>query len=197
MSELRQVKPFLPIGTGARCMFTGITLVWALGGCAGSMVMVDAGLSPAQADPAADSSSGDSFSPTAQEEAVYRALVVRDPAPTCAQLSALTDDPLATLRTIVAHAQMPPWAPMRAASCMLDDHAQQAETDFVQWVTTEQTRGLALLVLGRLDDLPEPVAMRVAQAALAGVHAEAAREHISRLGDPSLLGLLDQDAPEQ
>ncbi len=122
------------------------------------------------------------WTPTAEQTAVYKALSIRDPAPTCEEVEALSADPVATLRVVVERAELPPWAPLRAAHCMVTRHASAAEADIVAWMGDPQTRGLALLTLGALDTLPEETARTVAAAALAGPHAADAREKIQDAG---------------
>jgi hypothetical protein len=125
------------------------------------------------------------WTPTAEQTAVYKALGARDPVP-CAEVEALASDPLDALRTVVEHASMPPWAPMRAAHCIATRHAEAARADLLAWVSDEQTRGLALQLLGELDEVDPAVAVDVARAALAGPIADDAR---ARLADSDLAEL--------
>ena len=124
----------------------------------------------------------DDWTPTAEQTAVYKALSIRDPAPSCEEVEALTSEPVATLRVVVEHAELPPWAPMRAAHCLVTGHPTEAETDMLAWVGGEQTRGLALLVFGSLEVLPTEVVRRVATAALAGPHRADVEERLSEFG---------------
>jgi hypothetical protein len=117
------------------------------------------------------------WTPTPEQTAVYRALSARDPVP-CAEVEALATAPLDALRAVVAHASMPPWAPMRAAQCIATRHAIEARDDLVSWVSEERTRGLALLVLSNLDAMDRAVALEVARAAIAGPLAEDARARL-------------------
>ena len=55
-------------------------------------------------------------------DAVVLALSSRD-AVSCESLEALTTTPTATLVEVVDTVQMPPWAPMRAANCLIEHHA--------------------------------------------------------------------------
>lgn len=114
------------------------------------------------------------------EQAVYAALSVRDPAPTCAAVEALSPEPAAALKAVVEKAPMPPWAGMRAALCLLEGHASTEGPLFVSWTTHPETAGLARLVVSRIDTLPQPVADAVTVAALAGPHAEALRAGLIR-----------------
>ena len=74
--------------------------------------------------------------------AVHRALSSRDAGPSCAEVEALTSDPVATLTTIVQTVELPPQAPMRAATCLVDRHAEAASELLVGWMGAEETRGL-------------------------------------------------------
>jgi len=128
------------------------------------------------------------WTPSAEQAAVYQALSVRD-APDCAAVEALATDPLDALRTVVEHAAMPPWAPMRAAHCMLTRHPDQARDDLLSWVGQAKTRGLGLLVLSELDTLAEPLALEIAGAALAGPLADDARPRLADSAVPSVKAL--------
>lgn len=129
--------------------------------------------------------------PVDEVTAVHRALSTRDAGPSCAEVEAMTTDPVATLTTIVQTVELPPQAPMRAATCLVDGHAEAASDVLVGWMGAEETRGLALLVVQRLEDLPLGVAVQVAEAGLGGpVHDEVvAALHASER--PELRTLLD------
>lgn len=128
--------------------------------------------------------------------AVYRALSVRDPEPDCATVEALSPTPLATLLLVIQHAEQPPWVGIRAATCVLDRHAQLASPALFAWVEGPTTRGLALLVLDRLDRLPDPLALELAAAALKGPHAADAAERVARSSKAELRALLSPSPPE-
>ncbi len=135
------------------------------------------------------------WTPSPEQTAVYKALSVRDPAPSCEAVEALATDPLAALLTVVDKASMPPWAPMRAAHCIVTRHTTAARTDLLSWVGQEQTRGLGLLVLAELDAMDEPVALELAQAALAGPLATDAQARLADSGIPSVRALVAEPAP--
>ncbi len=131
----------------------------------------------------------DDWTPSAEQNAVYRALSVKDPAPDCGAVEALATDPLDALRAVVDHAAMPPWAPMRAAHCIITEHPDQARDDLLSWVGQTETRGLGLLVLSQLDTLAEPLAVEIAGAALAGPLADDARPRLADSAVPSIKAL--------
>ena len=132
------------------------------------------------------------WTPTAEQTAVYRALSARGEAPSCAEVEALATDPLDALRAVVEHAKMPPWAAMGAAHCIIEGHAHEARADMTAWVSQEQTRGLGLLVLGKLDSLQPHLATEVATAALQGPIADDARARLADSTVPDIQALLDE-----
>ncbi len=132
------------------------------------------------------------WSPTPEQSAVYKALSIRDPAPSCAEVEALAADPLDALRTVVERATMPPWAPMRAAHCIATRHATEARADLLSWVGSEDTRGLGLVVLDSMSTMDEPLALELAGAALAGPLAEDAKTRLVEHDSAALRALVDQ-----
>lgn len=181
-------------------------------GCAGPRGVAEAeplvGAAPvpfaaplAEAEPLADAERHtDAVRPSGgvppEAQSVYRALSVRDPEPDCATVEALSPTPLATLLLVIQHAEQPPWVGIRAATCVLDRHAQLASPALLDWVEGPRTRGLALLVLDRLDRLPEPLALDLAAAALKGPHAADAAERVARSSKAELRALLPSSPPE-
>lgn len=129
--------------------------------------------------------------PDAAAEAVYRALSIRDPAPTCESVEALTETPVETLLFVVDNAQQPPWAGMRAAECITSRHAVEAQESIKAWVSSSETKGLAILALNQLDAMPLEVALTVARTALEGPDAESARTRIGRSTVPEIKALAE------
>lgn len=162
-------------------------LILALG-CAGTPQAEPETPTPPAVDAVAESVDKDaaapavaaSVEPDAAAEAVYRALSVRDPAPSCEGVEALTETPLETLLFVVDNAQQPPWVGMRAAECLTSRHAEAAEASITAWVSSAETKGLAILALNQLDTMPLAVSLNVARAALAGPEADSARSRIER-----------------
>ena len=115
----------------------------------------------------------------ADDDAVLKALSVRDPEPPCAAVAALTPDPAASLERIAETVELPPWAPMRAARCLVAEHAEAGEAAFLRWVVDPERAGLGELVLHRTRTLPEPVAAHVLERALLGDLREPALDAIS------------------
>jgi len=129
-------------------------------------------------------------SPTETQDAIYRALSVRDPVPSCDDLAALTDTPVADLQFVVEKASQPPWAGMRAAQCLVTHHADDAKSTIVGWTTSDNTKGLAIIALNGLDRLPLDVALDVAKSALAGPYAEEAQKRVPKAAAPELKALV-------
>lgn len=110
-------------------------------------------------------------------QAVARRLSVRDPEPDCGAVEAeLEADPVATFLYVIQTVERPPWAPMRAAGCLIDGHAAEIGPTLTGWVAGEETQGLGRLVLSRLRDLPDEVAVGVVRAGMRGPLAEVAAE---------------------
>jgi hypothetical protein len=109
---------------------------------------------------------------------VVRALSYRHPV-ACAEIEHLTATPVDTLQHVVATVELPPWAPMRAAECLVRGHAAEVQSSIETWVTDPALTGLGRLVLGDLDAMPVAVAVPVARNALAGHLAAVARERIA------------------
>ena len=116
-------------------------------------------------------------------------LSVRDPEPSCDDLTRDISDPITALRAVVETVQMPPWAPMRAASCLLEQ-PENARDDAMAWLAHPNKRGLAMLVVARLDHYPEPLALDLGRAALAGPWSADARRRLRSATNPRLRALL-------
>ena len=95
---------------------------------------------------------------------LLRRLSLRDPVPACDELRGSSAD-LVWIAETVEH---PPWAGMRAAACVVSEHAAVQEVVLVRWVTDPALAGLGRVVAGGLDAVPADVALRLATAALEG-----------------------------
>lgn len=118
------------------------------------------------------------WTPTAGEQQLVEALSSRDGAPPCALLAPLVEDPVVSYQRIVDNVAMPPWVPMTAAQCLLEDHSEQAEPIFRTWLADDTLRGLAKLVVLNVATLPEPLAVRLCSEAVKGPHASMARKRL-------------------
>lgn len=129
------------------------------------------------------------WTPTAEEEAVWRALAVRDAPPPCVEVEALAKDPVSTLISVAEHATMPPWAGVRATTCLASRHAEAAKDRLSAWVVDPKLRGLAFVVADHTSAMPEPVALQIAQAGLAGPHAADLKKRLLKSSWPSVVAL--------
>lgn len=127
---------------------------------------------------------------------VFRALSVRHSAPSCADVEALTPTPVKTLLSLVEEVESPPWVPMRAAECLTRRHHAEIAPQLDRWVTEAELRGLGLLVVGLLDELPEETGRTLATRALKdGPDPERVRARLLRSERPSLRALAEQVTP--
>ena len=95
-------------------------------------------------------------------EELMRALSVREGAPSCQDLQAMTETPVAHLRWVVSNVTMPPWAGMRAAECLVRSHGADIAPQLRQWVTDPGYAGLKRIVMGNMDVLPRALATELA-----------------------------------
>jgi hypothetical protein len=122
-------------------------------------------------------------------DTVTRALSSRD-AVSCEAVEALAPDAVSALRTVVAEVTMPPYAPMRAADCLIRRHAAEVQPDLERWVMEPGLKGLGRLVLGALDAMPAQVAVPVVRKALAeGSEPELAARKAAAAVSPEIRAL--------
>jgi len=167
-------------------MIPSLLIAWITGlACAGTPQV------PTSPTPSPnDTVQNNSPQPDAEAQEVYEALSVREPAPRCDSVKALTQTPVATLLFVVEHAKMPPWAGIRAAQCLVWYHAEEIETEMIHWVNTEDTRGFAMVVIDALDRMPIATAMVVAPHALSSPLADETRVRIEESSSAQLRTLL-------
>lgn len=86
----------------------------------------------------------------------------------CAALGEPTAELRAELLTLTAPETMPPATPMRAAGCLAELFGGDTEVvdRFVAWQADPAVQGLAMMVLGSVERMPEASAVRVLQAGL-------------------------------
>lgn len=128
-------------------------------------------------------------SPSPSQEALYRALVVREGAPTCAALAPLSPTLVEDLVYLTENAKQPTWVGIRAAECLLTEHHEAALPVIIGWMGRSDAKGFALVAVEKLDRMPMDRAMAVAQAGLAGPLAETLRPRIARLPQAELAAL--------
>ena len=124
------------------------------------------------------------------QEALVQALSVREPAPSCGDLAALTPTPPADLLWVVEHVRSPPWAGMKAAECLVLAHPDAARTALDAWVTDPRLKGLGWVVLKHLDAMPRPLALELARRAITdGPDPDGEKRRIRRSGVPEIQAL--------
>jgi hypothetical protein len=124
--------------------------------------------------------------PEADLDAMFKALSAYDGEPACADVEALTPQPVPALLELVRTVQMPPTVPMRAAGCLVDRHAVEVADALEAWVGSADTLGLARLVADKIDAVPPEVAVRVAAAAAAGPNAADLGPRLARSARPEV-----------
>ena len=118
--------------------------------------------------------------PTATQSALYAALKSRDDAPTCESLNSHSTDVVNDLVWLVDNATQPPWVGIRAAQCIVRHHHLEKAELIKSWMITPERRGLAILTMGMLKELPPELSLKLQTAALAGPLSEDAKKHIER-----------------
>jgi len=96
----------------------------------------------------------------------------------------------AELSRIVEEVSKPPWAPMRAAACLIERYSVQAKPDFERWIVDPSKKGLAFLIAGQIEKMPDEVALSVVKLGLAGPHALDIRVRLEKINDPRLQTIL-------
>jgi hypothetical protein len=112
--------------------------------------------------------------------AIFERSLIRDPEPSCAELTEGIADPVSALLEVAERVQAPPRSGMRAATCLVREHASAIEPTMTRWVSERRTMGYGLLALDHLDRFPPELADRLSRAALAGDFPDAARRRIER-----------------
>jgi hypothetical protein len=122
-------------------------------------------------------------SPTADDLTnVHRALSARHNVE-CGAAVAGVQAPVEVLVEIAEEATAPPWAGMRAASCLARLYSAESLPSMETWILDESKAGLALVVLGELDHMPEATARKLAKLALErGPEGSADRVSRSKVG---------------
>ena len=103
-------------------------------------------------------------------EEMIRLFSMRDRGPDCHDLALDEKTGLDNLIFIIENIKYPGVAGMRAAECVVQLYPSTAQNVFVSWMQGENTKGLALLLSSRLNDLPPDVAAVIKEAGLKGPH---------------------------
>jgi hypothetical protein len=101
----------------------------------------------------------------------------------CASLGEPTSALYDGLVSATAVNTQPSTVPIRAASCLLELFGSRAELATVigPWMSDPERQGLALVVIGKIDELPSPLAVTLATSALQNPDARALSRFKSRL----------------
>lgn len=128
--------------------------------------------------------------PSPSQTALYNAMKMRENTPDCDQLDQYSKTVADDLLWLMDNANQPPWVGIRAAQCILTHHAAVKADVIDTWVTDPKQRGLAIMVFGMLDVLPEETSVRVAKKALAGPLAAEAKVRIKKSEKPAIRALV-------
>ena len=101
---------------------------------------------------------------------------------------------LADLSRIVEEVDKPAWVPMRAVACMIEIYPKESQPDLERWIIDPHRKGLAFLIAGQVDKLPDQVALSVVKKGLQGPHAIDIRSRLEKLDDPRLQSILNPSA---
>jgi hypothetical protein len=122
---------------------------------------------------------------------MIRMLSARDDAPPCEVIEAASTDPVADLILVVETVPLPPYAPMRAAGCLVDRHAEVAAGTIESWMSSPDVPALAELAAQGFDTMPSGLALRFAAAGLAGPHRSAIEPFVRSSTHPEVRALVE------
>lgn len=123
------------------------------------------------------------------QKSLIRQFSMRDGSPSCEILAEGNDEFQGELNFIIEHVSHPPWAGMRAASCVIELYPEQSLNTFEAWMTQENTMGLAYLLSSKLSEMPQMIAIPVAEAGLSGPHSKGVLERIRLNDSPEIKSL--------
>ncbi|MEN0067868.1 MAG: hypothetical protein AAGA48_37410 [Myxococcota bacterium] len=122
------------------------------------------------------------------DEAMWMLLSARHAVP-CETVTATSPDPVEDLLVVVEQVSMPPWAPMRAADCLIRQHAADVRVvdELQEWVVDPARKGLGRLVMTRIDALDAPMAVDLARRAwAANLDARFVERRLLRSANPDI-----------
>ena len=125
----------------------------------------------------------------AENPILIQQLSLRDGSPSCAKLAEENDGLQQDLQSLISVDIRPSYVPMRAANCLLELYPADVET-YKVWMVSPENRGLAFLVINKMNTLPIDVSVPLAQAGLDGVHSKGVRLRLERVGVPEIQQLL-------
>jgi len=110
----------------------------------------------------------------AEEPTLQRQLSQRDGSPSCTVLAEQHDNIQIKLQQLVSVDIKPSYVPMRAAGCLLELYPRDVET-YREWMVAPENKGLAFLVINKMETMPVDVSVSLAQSGLEGTHAKGIR----------------------
>jgi len=129
--------------------------------------------------------------PSESQLALYKVLSGRHQEQSCTHIVELSPTPTTDLVWLAENAEQPAWVAIRAAECVLELYPEPAAPHITRWMQSDDTLGLALLTVSRLDGLPTAQARPFLEAGLAGPHADRVRPRAEKLEQPELRALVD------
>ena len=118
-------------------------------------------------------------------------LIAHEPT-ACTDLAIDSSNGLKQLSEAIETIQRPAWAGMRAGQCIVELYPVDGEALFIEWMSEEDTMGLAYMVANKLGSLPPDAALTVAQAGLYGPHAQGIAERLADSQTEEVRALLEQ-----
>ena len=116
----------------------------------------------------------------AEEPTLQRQLSQRDSIPSCALLVTQHDNLQMKLQQLVNADIKPSYVPMRAAGCLLELYPRDVDT-YREWMIAPENKGLAFLVINKMEKMPVEVSVSLAQSGLEGAHAKGVRTRLERV----------------
>ena len=125
----------------------------------------------------------------AENPTLIRQLSLRDGSPSCTKLAEEHTGLQEELQQLISADIRPSYVPMRAANCLLELYPTDLET-YKLWMISPENRGLAFLVINKMESLPLEVSVPLAQAGLEGVHSKGVRIRLEGVGVPEIQQVL-------
>jgi hypothetical protein len=116
-------------------------------------------------------------------------LSARDGSPSCQVLEQKHGNIQLELQQITFSDVSPSYVPMRAANCLLELYPSDVET-YKEWMISPESKGLALLVVNKMEMLPVDVAIPLAIAGLNGAHKKGVLIRLEKVSVPQIQELL-------
>ena len=104
------------------------------------------------------------------------------------------DSLLREFSRIVEEIDKPAWVPMRAVACMIEMFPAKSRMNLEAWIIDPNKKGIAFLIAGQIEKLPDQVALSVIKKGLQGPHAVDIRTRLEKLDDPRLQSILYPNA---